>query len=149
MISLEKKRLKDGSVHVLVAGEVGDSFDASHLLDGDDGARVVMHLAAVRSMTSLGVRAFELFVAGLAVGGREVVLTHVSPAVATQLIMIPTLCAGATIESANLPFRCPSCAAEKSHTIPWRTGAHREHAPTCACGTAMELDGLAEQYLPS
>src|SRR5260221_4858636 len=147
MFSLDKKRIADGSVHVTIAGEIGDQFDASHLLDGDDGAKVVMHLGAVRSMTSLGVRAFELFVAGL--GDREVVLMHVSPAVATQLIMIPTLCAGASVESAKLPFRCPACATAKSHSVPWAVGAHLAHAPACACGATMELDGLAEQYLPS
>jgi hypothetical protein len=63
--------------------------------------------------------------------------------------MIPTLGGHATVESAKLPFACPQCGAEKSHSIPWRAHSAVEHAPKCTCGSLMELDGLPEQYLPS
>jgi len=74
---------------------------------------------------------------------------HVSPAIASQLTMIPNLCGTrTTVESAKLPFTCPACGAEKTHSVPFRAGANVEHAPKCSCGAAMELDGLPEQYLP-
>src|SRR5262249_55430932 len=112
----------------------------------DAEGKVVMHLGGVRAISSLGVRAFEFFVHALP---SQVVLVHVSPAIAAQLTMIPNLVGShTTVESAKLPFTCPACGAEKSHSVPSRARASIEHAPECACGALMELDGLPEQYLP-
>ena len=145
MVQIEKRKSPDGTLHVTIAGKIDERFDAATVLH-DAHTKVVMHLGGVRSISSLGVRAFEMFVQALPA---EVVLVHVSPAIASQLTMIPNLCgARTTIESAKLPFTCPACGAEKSHSIPFRAGANVEHAPSCACGAIMELDGLAEQYLP-
>jgi hypothetical protein len=147
MFSLDKKLLADGGLQVTLSGEIGDRFDGAAILDGAAANKLTLHLGGVRSMTSLGVRAFELFVESLA--GREVTLVHISPAVAAQLVMIPTLCRNARVESAKLPFRCAACGAEGAHSVPWERDAHLAHAPRCACGADMELDGLADQYLPS
>ena len=76
------------------------------------------------------------------------VIIHISPAIASQLTMIPNLAAHTTVESAKLPFVCPACGAEKSHSVPFRANANVENAPKCSCGATMELDGLPEQYLP-
>ena len=145
MVTMERKQLGDGSVIVTIAGKIDEKFDESPNLDGN--GKVVMHLAGVRSISSLGVRAFETFVAALA--KREVELIHVSPAIASQITMIPNLIQNARVLSAKLPFTCPACGSEKSHTVPWKRGASSEHAPKCECGATMELDGLPEQYLPS
>jgi anti-anti-sigma regulatory factor len=146
MVTFDKKQLSDGSLHVTVAGKIDEKFDGQHIIDAAASHKVVMHLGGVRSISSLGLRAFEHFVSLLLKG--ELVLIHLSPAIANQIAMIPNLCQGAKIESAKLPFVCPSCGAEKSHSVPWRPNSHVDHAPTCACGVAMELDGLPEQYLP-
>jgi hypothetical protein len=150
MVQFDKKRLNDGSLHVTISGKIDEKFDGAPVVEaaGSNGptGKVVMHLGGIRSISSLGVRAFESFVAALS--KREVVMIHISPAIASQLTMIPNLCHHATIESAKLPFACPSCGAEKSHSIPWRAGANVDHAPKCACGTVMDLDGLPEHYLP-
>jgi hypothetical protein len=91
------------------------------------------------------VRAFEHFVQALP----SVVLVHISPAIASQITMIPNLVGDHTIvESAKLPFTCPACGAEKTHSVPFRAQASVDNAPRCGCGAMMELDGLAEQYLP-
>ena len=112
--------------------------------------RALCAAASARSsrpkISSLGVRAFEYFVQALPA---DVVLVHVSPAIASQLTMIPNLCGvRTTVESAKLPFTWLACGAEKSHSVPFHAGANVEHAPKCACGAVMELDGLPEQYLP-
>lgn len=144
-VHIDKKRLSDGSLHVTIAGKIDERFDPSAVL-ADARGKVVVHLAGVRSISSLGVRAFEHFVQALP---DEVVLIHVSPAIASQLAMIPNLVgARARVESAKLPFTCPACGAEKSHSVPFAAGASVEHAPACSCGARMELDGLPEQYLP-
>ena len=143
MVTVDKKQLGDGSLHVTIAGKIDEKFDA-HV---DGPGKVVVHLGGVRSISSLGVRAFESFVAHLA--NHEVELIHVSPAIASQMAMIPNLCPNAKVLSAKLPFTCRACGNEKNHSVPWQVNACVEHAPTCDCGAPMELDGLPEQYLPS
>lgn len=145
-VHIEKRKLGDGSLHVTIAGKIDERFDATTIVHDAQG-KVVVHLAGVRSISSLGVRAFEQFVQALP---DEVVLIHVSPAIASQLTMIPNLVGARTkVESAKLPFTCPACGAEKTHSVPFQAGANVEHAPKCACGAKMELDGLPEQYLPA
>jgi hypothetical protein len=74
----------------------------------------------------------------------------VSPAVACQIAMIPNLMPERVrVESAKLPFVCPACGAEKTHSVPFSTAQLLSHAPDCTCGARMELDGLPEQYLPT
>jgi hypothetical protein len=148
MIHVEKHTMRDGSLHVLMSGDIDDDFDGSHvLMSANDGKRVVLHLGGIRSITSVGVRNLDDFVAAFA--PREVALIHISPAVAVQIIMIANLCGNARIESAKLPFHCPSCNAESQHSVPWRAGAHLDNAPKCSCGMSMQLDGVPDQYLPS
>jgi anti-anti-sigma regulatory factor len=145
MANIEKRQSTDGTLHVTVSGKIDERFDAASVITAASG-KVVIHLGGVRSISSLGVRAFEHFVHALP---SEVVLIHVSPAIASQLTMIPNLVGQHTrIESAKLPFVCPRCGAEKTHSIPFRAGAAVENAPACSCGAVMELDGLPEQYLP-
>ena len=145
MVQIDKRKSPDGTLHVTIAGKIDERFDATAVLHDAHG-KVVMHLGGVRSISSLGVRAFEMFVQSLPA---DVVLVHVSPAIASQLTMIPNLCGTrTTVESAKLPFTCPACGAEKTHSVPFRAGANVEHAPKCSCGMQMELDGLPEQYLP-
>jgi anti-anti-sigma regulatory factor len=146
MVQFEKKKLNDGSLHVTLTGKIDEKFDGSPVIEAANG-KVVMHLGGIRSISSLGVRAFETFVQSLS--EREVVMIHVSPAIASQMTMIPNLCQNAKVESAKLPFTCAACGEEKSHSVPWRQNACVEHAPKCTCGATMELDGLPEQYLPS
>lgn len=145
MVQIDKRKSPDGTLHVTIVGKIDERFDAAGVVHEAHG-KVVMHLGGVRSISSLGVRAFEMFVQSLPA---DVVLVHVSPAIASQLTMIPNLCGTrTTVESAKLPFTCPACGAEKSHSVPFHAGANVEHAPKCSCGMQMELDGLAEQYLP-
>jgi anti-anti-sigma regulatory factor len=145
-ITIDKRQTADGTLHVTIAGKIDERFDASSVASAASG-KVVMHLGGVRSISSLGVRAFENFIHGLK---HDVVLIHVSPAVASQIAMIPTLVPdNAHVESAKLPFVCPACGAEKSHSVPFKMSELGTHAPKCSCGAAMELDGLPEQYLPA
>ena len=146
MVTIDKRLTSDGTLHVTIAGKIDERFDAAGVIEAAQ-AKVVLHLGGVRSISSLGVRAFEHFVHALA---HEVVLIHVSPAVASQIAMIPNLMPpNARVESAKLPFVCPACGGEKSHSVPFTAAAVVEHAPACSCGAKMELDGLPEQYLPA
>src|SRR5258708_7131420 len=108
MVTLDKKQLGDGSPHVTLARKIDQKF--AGLPSVDAPGKVVVHLGGVRSISSLGVRAFESFVAQLS--DHEVELIHVSPAIASQITMIPNLCQNARVLSAKLPFTCPACGSE-------------------------------------
>ncbi|MCU1277128.1 MAG: hypothetical protein JWM53_674, partial [bacterium] len=111
MVQIEQRKSADGTLHVTIVGKIDERFDGGVVLH-DARGKVVMHLGGVRSISSLGVRAFEMFVQALPA---DVVLVHVSPAIASQLTMIPNLCGlRTTVESAKLPFNCPACGSEKT-----------------------------------
>jgi hypothetical protein len=126
-------------------GKIDGDFDG-RVITTSQGNKIVIHMGEVQSITSLGVQAFEKFLKSL--GKRQVVLLHVSAVFASQLIMLPTLRNAMKVESAKLPFLCPSCGSTKHGSVPFKAGAERDHAPKCDCGATMELDGLPEQYLP-
>lgn len=145
-VTIERRTMQDGTLSLTLAGKIDEHFDAAAIVAEARG-KTLLHLAGVRSISSLGVRAFERLLSGLP---GEVVLVHVSPAVAAQLVMIPSLVGGRVrVETAKLPFVCAACGAEKAHSVPFRAGAAGANAPTCSCGAVMELDGLPEQYLPA
>ena len=105
MVPDRQTQIADGSLHVTIAGKIDEKFDGAPCSTAPT-ARSVMHLGGVRSISSLGVRAFEMFVQR---APAEVVLVHVSPAIASQLTMIPNLRRQrTTVESAKLPFICPA-----------------------------------------
>jgi hypothetical protein len=146
MIKTEIRREGD-SVTAALVGKIDEHFDGKDILATLDGVRrVSLRLEGVRSISSLGVRALEAFMASL--GAREVILEEISAAVANQVTMIPNLLGSARVESARLPFVCPSCGTERLHSIPYESGAALRHAPACSCGGKMEFDGFSEEYLP-
>jgi hypothetical protein len=148
IMHVDKHVMRDGSLHVLMSGDIDDDFDGSYILNSAQaGKPVVLHLGGIRVISSVGVRNLDDFVSAFA--PRDVSLIHISPAVAAQIVMIPGLCGSARIESAKLPFHCPGCGSERQHSVPWKPRAAVDHAPKCSCGRMMELDGVEEQYLPS
>ena len=154
MVKIERKQLADGTLSMTLSGKVDERFDGTPIvaalsLSGRKPDKVVLHLAGIRSISSVGLRQFEHFIHDLVKLGRPIAMVHISTAVAAQAAMIPDLFAGVTIVSAKLPFICPACGIEKDHSIPWQAGAHVDAAPACTCGGRWELDGLPEHYLPT
>jgi hypothetical protein len=147
-IKYEIRKLPDGGSRAALSGKIDEHFDGRTLMDAIGPARrVVLELSGVRAVTSLGIREFEKLLRGL--DGRELTLDQVSAALATQLMLIPTLLGAHCVTSARLPFVCPSCAQETTHVVPYEAGAAALHPPSCPeCGDQMELDGMAEEYLP-
>jgi hypothetical protein len=146
---VDKHVMRDGSLHVLMKGDIDDDFDGKDILmAAPEGKPVVLHLGGIRLISSIGVRNLDNFVR--AFGARDVSLIHVSAAVAAQLVMIPGLCGSARVESAKLPFICPGCGNELLHSVPWKPRAYVDNSPECrSCKRTMDLDVLPDQYLPS
>jgi len=148
MVKIEIIPSDDGGIRASITGKIDEKFDGKEVLAAaKPGQRVHLRLDGVRGISSLGVRALEHFMQKL--GDREVVLEEISAAVANQVTMIPNLLGRATVQSARLPFLCPSCGVEESRSVPYQAGAAVSHAPKCsACGAKMDFDGFSEEYLP-
>ena len=138
----------DGSLQARLVGKIDEKFSGKEILDqARPGQPVRLRLDGVRSISSLGVRALEQFIHHL--DGKRVVLVEISPALASQVAMIPNLLGSAEVRSARLPFVCPHCGTEQLHAIPYVANAGSNYAPNCpSCGTRMEFDGFSEVYLP-
>ncbi len=149
MLTVEQKKHEDGTLSVTLRGKIDADFDGSAIVRAATGRRVAIALAEVDAISSLGVFALTRFIEALKGRDREIVFLHVSAVLARQLAILPGLFAAVQVESARLPFLCGRCGAEDTASIPFRAGADVTHAPRCSCGATMELDGIAEQYLPS
>ena len=138
------------ALEVTFTGKLDEHIDIESITRAAVGCRrAVLHMHGVRSISSLGVRAFETLLRALESAHVAIELDEISAATANQLVMIPSLLGAATVRSARLPFTCPSCGEETTAVVPYEAGAAALHPPTCAsCGEQMELDGLAEEYLP-
>ena len=144
MQGIDRRRVGE-DLYITLGGRLDEHFDPGQV--GPGIKRVILHMAEVTSMNSVGTRALERFLDTM--GESEVTLIHVSPAVALQLNLIPALTRHARVQSVKLPFLCPKCGAEKQHSVPWRADGHRKYPPKCSCGTVMGLDGIPHHYLPS
>jgi anti-anti-sigma regulatory factor len=143
--TVEKRTRPDGTLVLTIAGKIDASFEPALI---PSAAKVVVNLAEVRAISSLGIRALLVFFERLA--QNQLVLVQLSPAVARQVMMIPNLVPpGAQIDSIRLPFVCDACGIEVIRSVPWRAHAEQECAPTCECGRLSRFDGMAEHYLPS
>jgi|GEM_PF-4168919 len=148
MISVDV-RAANGICEIYLSGKIDEKLDVAAIASqAGQATKVRLSLAQVRSISSMGLRSVESLVEALG-RGRDLVLSDISPALATQMAVIPNLCGGVAVEAARLPFVCPACSAEASHMVPWKANALATLSPKCTCGAVMELDGLAEQYLPS
>jgi anti-anti-sigma regulatory factor len=148
MVKIEIGPSDDGGLRASIVGKIDEKFDGHEVIEKlRPGQRVRVQLDGVRSISSLGVRALELFIERL--GDREIVLEDISAAVANQVTMIPNLLGRAVVKSAKLPFACPRCGTEEPRSIPYERAAASTHAPACSqCGAKMEFDGFSEEYLP-
>jgi anti-anti-sigma regulatory factor/predicted RNA-binding Zn-ribbon protein involved in translation (DUF1610 family) len=148
MIKIEIVRGGDGALTASLVGKIDEKFEGKEILAQlQPGQQVRLKLDGVRGISSLGVRALEQFMVRL--GEREVVLQDISAAVANQVTMIPNLLGRARVDSAKLPFICPSCGTEEARSVPYVRDAATAHAPKCSqCGAKMDFDGFSEEYLP-
>ena len=143
-------RRDDGRTQLLLRGKLDESFDPAALLSSAGPGPLVLHMGGVRHVTSVGIREFERFLDQVRAGRGVVTLVEVSAAIASHIVLLPSLSAVVDVESALLPYSCSGCGDERLVVVPFVTGGAAASTPTCErCGRRMFLDGLAEQYLPS
>jgi hypothetical protein len=144
-------RERPGFTSVEFVGEVDENADFSELKRRLKG-NVVFHLAEVRRINSCGVREWVNFVRDLPHVG-ELVFTHCSPAIITQLNMIFNFRGPAKVRSFLAPYVCERCSREEEKLLDVA-----QHFPNhdvrrvpdfaCdKCGARMEFDDIPERYL--
>jgi hypothetical protein len=146
-------RIKErpGFTTVEFTGEIDENADFSELRRQLKGA-VVFKLGDVRRINSCGVREWVNFVRDLPDVG-ELVFTHCSPAIVTQLNMIYNFRGAASVRSFFAPYICDSCNREEEKLLDVATHfpskeVDRVPAFSCEkCGEPMEFDDLPERYL--
>ena len=146
-------RIKErpGFTSVEFFGEIDENADFAELKRRLKG-NVVFHLADVRRINSCGVREWVNFVRDLP-QVQDLVFTHCSPAIVTQLNMIFNFRGTAKVRSFLAPYLCENCNAEEEKLLDVQ-----QHFPTrdvrrvpdfkCdKCSTRMEFDDIPERYL--
>jgi anti-anti-sigma regulatory factor len=144
-------RSPDGDL-ITLQGEIDDQATLSQLLD-PLGARVVIDLAGVRFINSVGVREWIVFLGALAARGSQVVLRHCSEPMVHQMSMVVEARGAAEVESFCAPFLCDDCASERSLVVDVKENladlqAKRVPGRTCPdCGGTMQFDDFPNRYL--
>jgi hypothetical protein len=153
-------RIKERPGHTLVEffGEIDENADFAELrrrLTGTGGT-LVFQLGDVRRINSCGVREWVNFVRELGTpAAGELVFTHCSPAIVTQLNMIYNFRGQAMVRSFMAPYVCPRCDHEEEKlldvSVHFASGSRKTRvAPefTCPkCSSKMDFDDLPERYL--
>lgn len=111
---------------------------------------VVFDLAAVRYISSAGVRAWCELLGRL--DGARLTFQHCSSAFITQAAMVPMVLAGGAVRSFVAPYYCDGCGADDERLLEVGAVARdgdRLVAPRLACarcGAASDLDDLPDRY---
>jgi len=128
--------------------ETSDFADLSRRLTGT----VLFHLSEIRRINSSGVREWVDFVSNLDKVD-ELIFSHCSPSVVSQINMIYNFAAGANIRSFYAPYFCEGCRKEESKLIDVRSQypdgvtAEPPEVPCDDCDGTMEFDEIADRYL--
>lgn len=142
---------QDGDALAL-AGAIDETAALHDLLRRARDGRLVLDLAAITFINSLGVRDWIRMQAAAQQAGLAVELRRVAEPLVHQLNMIVATRGSATVRSFFAPYACDACGREESLLID--TAAHAEGLTalepppmTCPeCGAAMVFNDFPERY---
>ena len=135
-----------------LAGAIDESASLHDLLARARGGRLVLDLAGVTFINSLGVRDWIRMQAAAQQAGLDVELRRVSEPLVHQLNMIIATRGAARITSFYAPYACDSCGREESLLVD--AALHRERLlrlepPPMACpecNAPMAFNDFPERY---
>ena len=137
---------RGGTTWVALSGNINEttSFTALANLPGP----LVIDLAELSRINSIGVRHWMDFVRAREQAGVELTFERCSPIMVGQMSMITHFMGvRSRVKSVHVPYACPSCKHEHLQVLEAARGTQVERALACPkCGSAMELDDLAETY---
>jgi anti-anti-sigma regulatory factor len=142
-----------GEARLALAGQIDEGAELDALLAELRAPRVVIDLARVSFINSVGVREWIRLLATLRERKAQVTLSRCSEVMVAQMNMIVECARGAAIESFHVPYLCGGCGHEAAVCL--EVAAHRDQLarrqvpaqPCPSCGGAMQIDELPERYL--
>jgi anti-anti-sigma regulatory factor len=133
---------------VVLAGNITEATSFKPLL----GLRgpLVIDLAGVARINSIGVRGWLTFVTQCDAAGTDVVLDRCSPAIVSQISMISNFVGQRTrVRSLFAPYVCTACGADHLQLLEVTPGVPLSVPPAIACPKcrqAMQLDEPEAMY---
>ncbi|MBI4508767.1 MAG: hypothetical protein HY698_03965 [Deltaproteobacteria bacterium] len=133
--------------HAVLYGEINEATDFGELtlLRG----RIVFDLTGIRRINSFGVRQFLGFLDALHDQKVIVEVEKCSPAVVSQLNMLPEFSRKVSVRSVQAPVECPKCLGEREVLVEIPRGSRRPPQPiyTCEeCGCVLEMSEPEDRY---
>jgi eukaryotic-like serine/threonine-protein kinase len=135
-----------------LAGAIDETAPLLDLLARARGGRLVLDLAAITFINSLGVRDWIRMQAAAQKAGLTVELRRVSEPLVHQLNMIIATRGAATVTSFFAPYACDACGREETLLIDAVAEADRLRRlesppmPCPECGAQMAFNDFPERY---
>jgi anti-anti-sigma regulatory factor/predicted RNA-binding Zn-ribbon protein involved in translation (DUF1610 family) len=142
----------EGPGVLALAGAIDEHAAMAELLARAGAGRLVLDLAGVTFINSLGVRDWIRLQSAAAAAGLAVELRRVSEVLVHQLNMIIATRGNASVRSFFAPYACDACGREEAlliDTAEAAAGLARLEPParTCPeCGAAMAFNDFPERY---
>lgn len=137
---------------LVIAGAIDETAALHELLGRAVGGRLVLDLAGVTFINSLGVRDWIRMQAAAQQTGLAVELRRVAEPLVHQLNMIIATRGNARVTSFFAPYACDNCGREESlliDAVATAEGLRRLEPPamTCPeCGSQMAFNDFPERY---
>lgn len=141
----------DGSTQATLIGAINEDAELNlQALTRDLAGKenVTFNFANVKSINSLGVRAWVMFLRAVE-EGRKISFEECPPDVIMQINMIPSFKSKSTVNSFYTNYICSNCDATQKILIDTSTLKPKTLPPpqTCpSCSTEMETEELEEEY---
>ena len=138
--------------HLLLAGSIDETANVGELLERAKNKRLVLDLAGVTFINSLGVRDWIRMQANASKAGLAVELRRVAEPIVHQLNMIIATRGDSTITSFYAPYACDACGREESilvDAVAHGAALAKLEAPPVKCpecGAAMAFNDFPERY---
>ena len=145
-LQIEKKKT-DLGLRITMEGRIDESSRLEEYVEGVSEP-VIIDLAGVSFINSMGVRNWVKMMRALHDRGIRVTLERCSEAIVFQLNMIVETRLGAQVESVYAPYECDACGNESYQLLRTSPSLRQEH-PTkqCPeCGENMVFADLAASY---
>jgi hypothetical protein len=135
-----------------LVGIIDERADLMPVLEASAGGALIVDLADVTFINSLGIRHWMRFIAGAQARGIRLRLRRVSEPMVQQMNMIEAARGGAEIDSFFAPYGCDGCGREDAVLIDTSNHAaliSRSTAPPIPCpecSKIMVLQDLPQRY---
>jgi anti-anti-sigma regulatory factor len=141
-----------GAGHLVIGGALDETANLIDLVSRASGGKLVLDLAGVLFINSLGVRDWIRMQAAATAAGVAIELRAVAEPIVHQLNMIVATRGTSAVTSFYAPYACDACGREESRlvdAVAHGAGLAAMQAPPMPCpecGQAMAFNDFPERY---